>query len=127
MANMIANIPITVSSCAENLRIESANTSLRVFVSAPILVSRSPDRAWLAQARQQVDRLGLPLLDRVGLRMTSPVERERVDLPDERDLLVPRDPLRQARIVGGGAPVGIEDRGPRSGEVRQLARLAQGE
>ena len=47
MANMIANIPMTVSSCAENLRIDSANTSLSVFVSAPILVSRSPVRAWL--------------------------------------------------------------------------------
>src|SRR5207247_8857441 len=109
--------------------------ALRPRADAPGPASGAPARsgetarvsrvAWLAQARQQVDRLGLPLLDRVGLRMTSPVERERVDLPDERDLLVPRDPLRQARIVGGGAPVGIEDRGPRSGEVRQLARLAQ--
>src|SRR5437016_117331 len=59
--------------------------------------------------------------------MASPVKRERVDLPRESDLLVPGDPLRQARSVGGGASVGIEDRGPRRGEVWQLLRLAQGE
>src|SRR6266566_231813 len=35
--------------------------------------------------------------------------------------------LRQTWIVVGATPVGIEDRGARRGEVRQLARLAQGE
>ena len=45
IAARIASMPATVSTYDVNLRIESANTSFRVFVSPAILVSRSPERA----------------------------------------------------------------------------------
>src|SRR6266540_7316946 len=76
---------------------------------------------------QQTNRLDLPPPDRLGLRASSAIECQRMYLLEQRDPLVPGDPPGQTRIVGSVALIRVEDAALERREVRQLARLAQGE
>src|SRR6266545_8109465 len=76
---------------------------------------------------QQTDRLSLAPPDRLDLRASSPIEGQSMDLPQQRNPLVPGDPPGQTRIVGSAALIRIEDAALERREVRQLTRLAQGE